>query len=254
VEAQHRPLEAANRNFMDAYRKLVQHTGGQVRRFGGVFAFTTGVPLGIFNGCVVLEASQTEDLHRAIDWAESLQLPFRVWTDALREASVRTVAAEHGLVPDGEPEPVMVMRCPATPPPPPIGISVVEAGAAEFRQVAEATGVPAEFGLRLYRESFAADPDVQMFVANLEGRPVSKSIAIRTGNVTGVYDVGTVSDARRRGAGSAVTWAAVAAGCDWGCRSIVLQASPMGLPVYRAMGFEVIGQYTIFRPPPRLRS
>jgi hypothetical protein len=254
VEAQRRLLEAANRNFVGAYRKLVQHTDGQVRRFGGVFAFTTGVPLGIFNGCVVLGANTTEDLHRAIRWAESLQLPFRLWTDGPREASVTTVATEHGLVPDGEPEPVMVMRCPATRPPLPIGISVVEAGAGEFRHVAEATGVPAELGLRLYRESFAADPDVQMFVAKRDGRPVSKSIAIRTGNVAGVYDVGTVSDARRRGAGSAVTWAAVAAGCDWGCRSMVLQASPMGFPVYRAMGFEVIGQYTIFRPPPRTRS
>jgi ribosomal protein S18 acetylase RimI-like enzyme len=82
----------------------------------------------------------------------------------------------------------------------------------------------------LYSRSLVADPDVQLFVAQLEGRPVGKSVAIRTG-ASGVYDVATVKSARRRGVGSALTRGAITAGQAWGLDAIVLQSSQMGLPV-----------------------
>ena len=63
-----------------------------------------------------------------------------------------------------------------------------------------------------------------------------------------MYAVGTLADARRRGVGTAATWAAVAAGRAWGCDKVVLQASEMGFPMYRAMGFRTVVRYAIFRP------
>jgi len=77
--------------------------------------------------------------------------------------------------------------------------------------------------------------------------PWGGSVAIRTGDVSGVYAVGTIARARRRGIGTAASWAAVAAGRAWGCDTIVLQASEMGLPIYRAMGFRTIVSYSEFR-------
>ncbi len=75
------------------------------------------------------------------------------------------------------------------------------------------------------------------------------SLAIRTGEVAGVYAVGTLRDARRRGVGTAATWAAVAASRAWGCDKVVLQASEMGFPMYVDMGFRTVVRYAIFRPP-----
>ena len=92
----------------------------------------------------------------------------------------------------------------------------------------------------------AADPDVRLFTGRLDGRPVATSIAIRSGDVSGVYGVGTHESARRRGVGTAVTWAAVEAGRAWGCDTIVLQASDMGLPVYERMGFRTVVSYETF--------
>jgi GNAT superfamily N-acetyltransferase len=242
-------VQAANRNYVGAYRTLIRHTGGEVRFFGGVFAFTTGIPLSIFNGCVVVEPSVGQDIGAGIRWAQSLGLPFQVVADGPWSSGVEPIAVQHGLEPDADPEPVMVMHpLPRLPAPAP-AITVLEASIREFRDVSVATGIPREFAARLYTDSFASDPDVRLFVARTDGRTVSKSIAIRTGDVAGVYDVATIPEARRRGAGAAVTWAALGAARDWGCESAVLQASPMGYPVYRAMGFRTVASYTMFRLP-----
>ncbi len=76
------------------------------------------------------------------------------------------------------------------------------------------------------------------------------SLAIRSGEVSGVYNVGVVPGARRRGVGTALTWASVAAGRAWGCEPIVLQATEMALPMYEAMGFRTVASYAVFREPP----
>ena len=110
---------------------------------------------------------------------------------------------------------------------------------------------PPELAGRLYSEAFAADPDVQLFTARLEGRAVGAAAAIRTGNVSGVYAVGTLPVARRRGVGTAATWAAVAAGRAWGCDTVVLQSSEIGHSVYRAMGFRTVVSYADFTRPSR---
>jgi GNAT superfamily N-acetyltransferase len=76
-------------------------------------------------------------------------------------------------------------------------------------------------------------------------------MAIRTGDVAGVYAVGTLERARHHGVGAAATWAAVSAGQAWGCNTIVLQSSEMGLPVYTAMGFRTVTRYAIYERPPK---
>jgi GNAT superfamily N-acetyltransferase len=116
----------------------------------------------------------------------------------------------------------------------------------EYPQVCTDVGMPRRVAEALYSRSFVADPDVQLFLARLEGRPVGKSLAIRSAGASGVYDVGTVKSARRRGVGSALTWAAVTAGRGWGFDAIVLQSSQMGLSIYTAMGFRTVVPYTTF--------
>lgn len=68
-------------------------------------------------------------------------------------------------------------------------------------------------------------------------------------NVAGVYLVATDARHRRRGLGAAVTAAAVEHGRSTGVRIATLQASPMGLPLYRRLGFVVVAEYRIFSFP-----
>ena len=67
--------------------------------------------------------------------------------------------------------------------------------------------------------------------------------------VAGIYWVGSLDEARGRGLGRAVTAAATNAGFDLGAEVASLQASPMGGPVYLAMGFETIYDYRLLLSP-----
>jgi len=64
--------------------------------------------------------------------------------------------------------------------------------------------------------------------------------------IAGVYWVGTVEGARSRGLGEAVTRAVTNAAFDRGATANSLQASPMGEPIYRRMGYEEIYRYTTY--------
>jgi GNAT superfamily N-acetyltransferase len=59
--------------------------------------------------------------------------------------------------------------------------------------------------------------------------------------VAGLFNVGTLETHRRRGYGRAVSIAAMAAGRERGLVTGVLQATEMGEPVYRALGFRRYG-------------
>lgn len=55
--------------------------------------------------------------------------------------------------------------------------------------------------------------------------------------IAGVYLVGTAPEARGRGLAELVTRAVTNIGFDGGARLVTLQASPMGEPIYRRMGY-----------------
>jgi ribosomal protein S18 acetylase RimI-like enzyme len=61
--------------------------------------------------------------------------------------------------------------------------------------------------------------------------------------------VGTVPEARRRGLGRRVTAAATNRGFEDGAAWVTLQASAMGLPLYRSMGFETVTSSRIWVAP-----
>lgn len=56
-----------------------------------------------------------------------------------------------------------------------------------------------------------------------------------------VYDVGVAPSMRRRGVGRALTLAALEQARQQGCRHALLNATPMGTPVYLHAGFESLG-------------
>lgn len=82
------------------------------------------------------------------------------------------------------------------------------------------------------------------FGAWLEGRPVGHSTLFVTRGqqgVAGIWACGVIPDARKQGIGTAVTVAACGRALGLGCRYVVLNATSMGEPVYRRIGFERLG-------------
>ena len=62
-----------------------------------------------------------------------------------------------------------------------------------------------------------------------------------TAPIGGIYDMGVLPDARRRGFGRALTLAALARARTLGCTSVTLNATGAGEPLYRSVGFESLG-------------
>jgi hypothetical protein len=62
--------------------------------------------------------------------------------------------------------------------------------------------------------------------------------------ISGVYAVGTIARARGKGLGEAVTRAVTNRAFDQGARAATMQASPMGQPIYRRMGYMTLYEYT----------
>lgn len=243
---------AAAANFLGSFAKLVEHGEGEVRGSGGVFAFVTGHPISLFNGCVVDERASAAELEDALRWVREHGVPHRAWiADALVE-ELGHVPLEAGLRLAPEPFPNMVLHpvreAPASAED--VSVRVVERASRDaLVDVSVDLGMPRELAERVFTAALLGDPDVRMFVALLAGHPVGTSLAIRTGDASGVYSVGTVRAARRCGVGSAATWAAVEAGREWGCDVVVLQSTPMAVAMYEAMGFRTVTTYAMFLPP-----
>ena len=217
---------------------------------GPVFAFVSGLPVALFNGCIVTGPSEADEVAAALEWLRGRGFPFRAWVAPELVPALRDVFVAHGLALEPEPYPGMVLSPAPAAPAPADGVEVARvddaAGLDEFVQVMIDSGLPEDLARRLTPPSFAFDPAVQLFVGRLDGRAVGTSIAIQSRTASGIVAVGTLPEARRRGVGAAVSWAAVAAGVEHGHDTIVLQASPMGFPVYAAMGFRTVVPYAAY--------
>ena len=162
--------------------------------------------------------------------------------------------AGHGLVLLGHP-PLMV-RLPAAGPDRPHGSPEVrEVRTAE--ELAEAERVLVEGypmpELEPLRPGDLLGPAIlggatRVWAARLDGEPVAVAAAHRHAGVTLVEYVATLPQARGRGAGAAVTWAATLAHPD---EPAVLIASDDGRPVYERMGYLAVERWTAWLRPAR---
>ncbi|MGI8478751.1 MAG: GNAT family N-acetyltransferase [Gaiellaceae bacterium] len=240
-------VRAADENFIASFRKLAQHVPeGETHEPGSIFSFVTGLPTRLFNGCVVTQEGPSRHLAAALAWVEVHKVPFRVWVSEKLVADLGDVPTRYGLQRDVSLYPGMVLHPIPNGPTAASGVTISEASQGEFINTLEAGGLLTELAHRLISPAFAADPDVRLFIGALDGKPVGTSIAIRSREASGVYNVGTLPSARRRGVGTALTWAGVEAGRAWGYDTIVLQSSEMALQMYSDIGFRTVAPYVGF--------
>lgn len=88
-------------------------------------------------------------------------------------------------------------------------------------------------------------PDVSIAVARDEhGGVAAAAMALHTGEVAGVYWVGALPETRGQGLAAACTAAVTHLALERGARAVTLQASKMGEPTYRRLGFREYGRMT----------
>jgi GNAT superfamily N-acetyltransferase len=81
------------------------------------------------------------------------------------------------------------------------------------------------------------DRPVRYYLGYLGGRPVATSGLFFHNGIAGVYKVTTLDEARKKGIGAAMTAHALFEARQAGYSTAVLQASPMGFPIYQRLGF-----------------
>jgi ribosomal protein S18 acetylase RimI-like enzyme len=100
-------------------------------------------------------------------------------------------------------------------------------------------------------EALILGPDAPMtyFAGWLDGRIVASSALFTGTGLAGIYAVGTVEDQRGRGIGGAVTAEALREGRRRGLHSAALLSTELGFPVYKRLGFDVVGTVSFLGSP-----
>ena len=87
-------------------------------------------------------------------------------------------------------------------------------------------------------------PHVRTVIAWEAGEPLACAQIVLSHGIAGVYYVGTVEAARGRGLAELVTRTVTNLAFDLGAALVTLQASSMGDPIYRRMGYREVYRYT----------
>jgi ribosomal protein S18 acetylase RimI-like enzyme len=188
---------------------------------------------------------------------------YTVWSIAGMDTGLPDAAQAFGLVRGTEEEDAIGMAI-SKPPQGPISVDstrlIKVKDVADVRLFAEVVGqMFSAFGrpedaikTLSNRPSALITNNVTAFVAVMAGQPVACSVlSISEGAVAGIYLVGTVPWARRRGLGELVTRAATDAGFAAGARVVLLQSNLDVVPLYRKIGFREFAHYAnyVYRVP-----
>jgi GNAT superfamily N-acetyltransferase len=244
-------------NFIRCFSLLAEHAErGAAARFGPVVAALTGAAGAWFNPVFLVAPDRTEesDLRRAVEFAAAHAPTFAVHVPVPVPDAVSAALTALGLGEDAEEIPGMAMS--------PLHVIPRQSGPVQIAEVTEAHDWPTlqsatrdgfeltdELVATVFPPSLRTVPDIRWYVARIDETVVGTAVLVRTDDVAGIYNISVLPAYQRRGFGAALSWHAVAAGRDAGCRVAVLQSSAAGYDVYRRMGFETVVGYRSYTYP-----
>ncbi len=259
-------LELADLNFAEATRDLARRAGGTLHEEDGLLLWAGAHPLPVLcNGAFCLDANTTDPrelLERADAFFAARQRGYTFQIRAHLDATLATCATAAGLKEWGSiPGMILDHPLPLTGGVRGFRIDRVEsdADARDFAEVMGQSygtyGMPVDCAPALLGRRFVlCAPHISTFLARdaSTGAAAAGAMCISTHGVAGIYWVGTTPEQRGKGLGEACTRAAIDAGFARGAQIANLQASVMGEPIYRRMGFVEITRYQAlvrFGPP-----
>lgn len=232
---------AIENNLFALFRAMGRLPGATLEESDEMIRFSTGLESPMFNG---VARTRVKTVSPRI-----LDRPFFWWTgpqSAPADIDDRLVAA--GLRPAGRDSPGMA-----------VALADVDEEQARPEGVA-VEPVESESALELWGRIFWAAHDLppsaadswleaarrlrfrdlpwRHWVATLDGEPAGIGLSYIGGGVIGLYGIGTLHAARRRGVGSALTLVPMLAAREEGVRAAILHATPEGERLYLGLGFD----------------
>ena len=235
--------------YHDTFDFTTHFPGHMVRTDEDMLIFATGVPADVLNGVLGPRMDQRTVGPRIAEVMayfkrERLPMTWFLGPSSGPDDLERTLA-ERGLRP-GDPIPGMAVDLDTIPP---MEFSqdvrveeVTDDAALKVCSHTAANGfqLPPEAvdGYMRFVESYGFGPRRRWFLGYLDGSAASVALVVLHRRVAAVYCVATLPEMRGRGLGNAVTLAAISAAKQAGYKVAVLEASDMGLPVYKRLGFQ----------------
>lgn len=237
-------------NFVSAIRTLVSEMADpliDVR--DGIAVLACGLPIRLFNEILVVGPDPSvETLGEGVARLRALGFRYVVHLrEGVDDGLIPAVRAL-GLEPTHDAMPGMALRLVRTPGHAVAGLEIRairdEAGLADHVDViAAGFGMDRAMVAAIMRPAVLGSAVETVYVGYADGQPVTSGMGFRTGDTIGVYNIATVESARGRGFGAAITGRVIADGLAAGCAVAILQASPMGRPIYERMGFREVVTY-----------
>lgn len=254
--------ERLHLNLIDSSRQLFELDPDAVIETGDGWLFGAGSPSHPVISNAAFRSNDSVDasefISRAKDFFDTRGRGFSVWIrgDQPEDQDLTAAASEAGLqLVYAMPE--MVLGSAVEEPRLPDGAELRQLSEAEqaddYWKVAAASytsnGFPPEVFAGYSKHDGLLAQNVAAFIAYLDDEPVSIAMTIVSHGVAGIYWVGSLERVRGKGLGRAVTAAATNAGFELGAEVTSLQASPMGKPIYEAMGYGTLFDYRLFMSP-----
>jgi GNAT superfamily N-acetyltransferase len=222
--------------------------GGRVLHTDAAVAVDASSDCPFDNAAFLLRPPVEIDLDAVVAEADGFMPADRMWL-LISAWPLPPPPATDGWALVGHP-PFMVRPAGGGAPPFPAGFRVEEVGddavRADFARVlCEGFPVP---GAGVLGDPRAALPGLRLFVGYEGDRAVACAGAYVVHGVNEVHSVATLPDARGRGYGEAVTWAATLV--DPSVPAVLLASDP-GRPIYERMGYLPVCRFTLWSRAPR---
>ena len=229
----------------------------------GICWFETAIPLSLFNGVVhtdVMPDALPETIARVKAHFEQRGLPFH-WRvgPASQPAALRETLLAHGIAHE-EDEPGMALDLLALNERLPTSSTLVIQPVSRREQVEQwartwGAGVTPERVVQLVFEAYSAllenpQSPLHLYLGLLDGEPVATVALVFGGGVACIEHVVTLHRFRRQGIGATMTLMAAREARRQGYRIAVLSASPMGIEIYRRLGFREYCQLSTYEWSP----
>jgi N-acetylglutamate synthase len=211
------------------------------------------VPVPQFNAVWPRDDAAAPLLGGALQEIAELGLPYSVQIRQGRTPAFEAEAARLGLTAK-ESIPGMVATVRELEAPDLASLEVVRVATADglaqaLAVAADGFGMPADVLAPLYLLDVAAVDGLSYYLGRADGRDVSTSVGYAVADTIGVFNVATPPEHRGRGYGAALTVEAAREGFAAGADLAWLQASGIGLSVYRRLGFREVEEYVLLTRP-----
>ncbi len=261
-------LPALEANMVEFWKNYGRAPGRELVEGGDLTRVMTGLPFPLLNGVFQAHLG-AETLEPAIQATltavDSWQAPLFWWVGPTAQPDdLGRHLQAHGFAHAGD-TPGMAVDLLALPDdqplPPDFTIRPVEDDATLetwARVAAIGTGFPAsileEFVQLELGVGFGRGTALRRYLGFQGGIPVTSSALVLDAGVAGIYAVATLPAARRQGLGAAMTLAPLREARAQGYQVGALQASELGYPIYRRLGFQDVCRFALYFIEPASRS